>query len=489
MISMSQAYSIRQLRKQGDSVAEIARKVGVSRNTVYNHLAKDDLSPSIPIASPRPKLLDPWRPLIASWLEQDRLEWRKQRHTAHRIWARLRDEEGVECGESTVRQYVRALKAELGIGQDDDFLDLAWQPGEAQADFGEADFHVRGVRRRLSYFVLAFPYSNVGIAQVFPGENAECVCQALRNVFESVGGVPGRIVFDNATGVGRRVCEKVSTTELFAAFSAHYNFAFSFCNADAGHEKGSVEAKVRYLRSNLFVPVPRVTSMDAYNAKLPAMCMGLCKEHYIKGVKGEAEDQLFMEDRLAMAGLPPKPFEAVRYERPKADKQGKVKLDGRHSYSTDPSLAGSELIAALGATKVAVYTASGEFVCEHERAYGAGPTDTCDPASQLAVLAAKAGGWVNSRVRFTVPDGLREHMDSLEKPDLRAELRMMRDQCALTGWDATVAAMAAALEATGRIDAASVSVAAARIAGGSIVYDEPVDLSEYDRMAGIGEVA
>ena len=57
MISMSQAYSIRQLRKRGDSVAEIARKVGVSRNTVYNHLAKDDLSPSIPITAARPKLL------------------------------------------------------------------------------------------------------------------------------------------------------------------------------------------------------------------------------------------------------------------------------------------------------------------------------------------------------------------------------------------------------------------------------------------------
>ena len=52
--------------------------------------------------------------------------------------------------------------------------------GEAQADFGEADFYVMGVRRRLSYFVLTFPYSNVGLAQVFPGENAECVCQALR---------------------------------------------------------------------------------------------------------------------------------------------------------------------------------------------------------------------------------------------------------------------------------------------------------------------
>ncbi len=216
------------------------------------------------------------------------------------------------------------------------------------------------------------------------------------------------------------------------------------------------------------------------------MCMSLAKEHY---AKGEPEDQLFVEDGLAMAGLPERPFDCVRYERPEADKKGKVRLDERHLHSTDPSLAGRELIAALGATEVAIYTASGELVCEHERAYGPGPTDTCDPASQLAPLAVKAGGWVNSRVRFAVPDELREHMDSLEKPDLRSELRLMRDQCAPTGWEATVAAMAAALSATGRVDAASVSVAAARIAGGSVVYDEPVDLAEYDRMAGIGEVA
>lgn len=240
------------------------------------------------------------------------------------------------------------------------------------------------------------------------------------------------------------------------------------------------------MRSNLFVPVPRVTDMGAYNGKLPAMCMSLAKKHY---AKGEPEDRLFVEDRLAMAGLPERPFDCVRYERPKADKKGKVRLDVRHLYSTDPSLAGRELIAALGATEAAIYTASGELVCEHERAYGPGPTDMCDPASQLALLAVKAGGWVNSRVRFAVPDELREHMDSLEKPDLRTELRLIRDQCALTGWEATVAAMAAVLSATGRVDAASVSVAAARIAGGSVVYDEPVDLAEYDRMAGIGKVA
>lgn len=58
MISMSQAYSIRQLRKQGETVAAIARKVGVCRNTVYNCLAEDDLSPKMPTVKGRAKLLD-----------------------------------------------------------------------------------------------------------------------------------------------------------------------------------------------------------------------------------------------------------------------------------------------------------------------------------------------------------------------------------------------------------------------------------------------
>lgn len=484
MISMSQQHSIRQLRKQGDTVSEIARKVGVCRNTVYSCLARDDLSPQMPVVQARPKLLDPYRPLIVSWLEEDAREWRKQRHTAHRIWVRLTTEEGVECGESTVREYVRNLRRETGRPDAEGFLDLEWQPGEAQADFGEADFYVRGVKTRMSYFVLTFPYSNVGVAQVFPGENAECVCQGLRNVFEFAGGVPARIVFDNATGVGRRVCEKVRTTGLFGAFAAHYNFAFSFCNPDSGNEKGSVEAKVRYLRSNLFVPVPKMTDPARYNAKLPAMCMALCKEHYLKG---EPEEQLFVEDRLAMAGLPPRAFDVVRWERHKADKKGKVRLDGRHWYSTDPALAGRELVVGLRATTVTVHSASGEPVCEHPRAYGPAPTDTCDPASQLAVLAVKAGGWVNSRVRLAVPDDLREHMDSLSKPDLRAELRVMRDQSAVSGWDATVGAMRACLAATGRIDEAGVALAAARAATGEVVYDEAVDLAEYDRALGVAE--
>ena len=111
MISMSQTYSIRQMRKNGESISEIARKTGVSRNTVYAKLAISDLSTRMPVKSGKAKTLDRYRGVIESWLDEDAANWRKQRHTARRIWHRLRDEHGVECCESTVRHYVRDLKA------------------------------------------------------------------------------------------------------------------------------------------------------------------------------------------------------------------------------------------------------------------------------------------------------------------------------------------------------------------------------------------
>lgn len=480
MISMSQTYSIRQMRKNGESISEIARKVGVSRNTVYAKLAEPNLSPRIPVKRPKEKLLDRYRCVIESWLDEDARNWRKQRHTARRIWHRLRDEYGVECCESTVRHYVHDLKVRRKSFARS-YLDLAWSPGEAQADFGEADFTVYGTKRRLRFFVLSFPYSNMGFVQVFPAENAECVCQALKQIFEYVRGVPTRIVFDNATGVGRRVCDRVRTTETFAAFAAHYGFAFTFCNPNAGHEKGNVEGKVRFVRNNLFVPVPRLWRIETFNEKLLDRCYALSKEHYIKG---EEEKQLFMEDGIAMAGLPETPFDVVKYIRCKANKQGKVQVEGRHWYSADPSLANQELIVGLGATRLAIYTQGGERVCEHERQYGNAPTDSANPASQLPLLTMKLNAWRNSSVRSSIPDGLRDYMDGLDRPELGSSLKIMRNQVQRFGWEATLSAMECALRSTGRLDEASVAVAAARAEGGSIAYDEPVDLGVYDAAMG-----
>ena len=69
MIGMSKAYSIRQLRMDGASIAEISRKLEVSRDTVYKYLAAEDLSQRPPAPRGRTSSLDRYRPLIESWLD------------------------------------------------------------------------------------------------------------------------------------------------------------------------------------------------------------------------------------------------------------------------------------------------------------------------------------------------------------------------------------------------------------------------------------
>ena len=99
--------------------------------------------------------------MIEQWLAENRANWRKQRHTATRIWERSGDEHGAEV--STVTRAVARPGREFAAERDEAFMDLVWHPGEAQADFGEVDVLLRGVVQRMHHFVLDFPYSNVGL--------------------------------------------------------------------------------------------------------------------------------------------------------------------------------------------------------------------------------------------------------------------------------------------------------------------------------------
>ena len=328
----------------------------------------------------------------------------------------------------------------------------------------------------MRHFVLDFPYSNVGPSQLMPGENAECACQALRDIFEWLGGVPPRIVFDNAAGVGRRMFERVRLTRLFQSFQAHYGFEYVFCNAYAGHEKGGVESRVGAVRRKLFVPVPSVWSMPAFNVRLLERCLALGdKDHYRKGGR---ETDLFAEDRKALLALPETRFDVVTWKRMKADKYGIVTVEGRHRYAAGPEHAGREPVVGLRAFEVRAASMPPGPASRRIRA----PTATTPPAAttrpcRSGCCGDRPGAWPNSQVREALPDPLREWLDGQERAVLAEGLRTLRQAERESGWANAVAAMAEILETTGGIDRAGVCLAAARHAAGTepVAYDEPVD--------------
>ena len=480
---MGKMEDIRRRAGGGEPIASIARAAGVSEPTARECAMMGDLSPEPPRRRrPESGLLAPYEGAIDSWLDDDCRNWRKQRHTAVRVYVRLRDELGYGGSRSTVQRCVGRRREEMARERDrrdaEGFLTLSWLPGEVQVDFGEADFRVRGVVTRGKYLTVTFPHSNVGLTQVFWGEASECVCQGLRNVFEFAGGVPRRAVFDNATEVGRRVGGSVRLSEPFRRFAAHCGLDYALTNPRSGNERGNVENKVGCHRRNLFVPVPSFHDVASFNRRLPADCLDLSagRRHHRLGTP---ELELFGEDRDALSPLPPAAFSCARW----GSKQGTFTVGGLHRHSAGPAHARRDVDVALGAFGVTACDAStGEVVATYGREWGEGPTDSSDPTLQLGPLCMRPAGWRDSSVRASLPAELVSFLDARAPADLAADLRVLRDEGAGRSWPTVVGGMSRSLAATGGVDRASVALSAARAAAGDerVEYDEEVGLGVYD---------
>jgi len=484
---MSQINSIKDFAREGQSVAKIAKALTIDEKTVRKYLKQEDFSPCIPGKTVRASKLDMHKPLIDQWLDEDKGHWFKQRHTAKRIHDRLKAESpGYACSYNIVQRYVKdRLRAERALRASQE---LVWHPGESQCDFGEADFLERGEIVRKKYLALSFPYSNDSFCQVFGGEASECVCQGLKDIFTFIGGVPPVIVFDNATGVGRRVGDVIHEAALFQRMRAHYGFSVRFCNPESGHEKGNVENKVGYTRRNLFVPMPEYDDVEEYNRKLLTLhTVKATEEHY---KKLQPIGQLFEADRAALRTLPRLPFDAVRYEYLKADGYGKVRVDARHYYSTCPENAGQEVLVAIRAHTVEILDrTSKQRLVQHVRNYEPQRSDTCDYRTSLAVLMRNVGAWPNSGIRDLVPAGLKEVMDGEPRVELRATLQTMHRLTVTYDFETALKALEEGLRIN-RTAFCDTAALAARISGYGLTMEPErgQDLRIYDELLqGVGQ--
>ncbi len=179
----------------GMSKSAAARLFGINRKTVSKMLEHSVPPGYRRKGSPvRPKL-DPFIPIIDQILEEDRSLLKKQRHTAKRIFERLRDEHGFTGGITIVTDYVRERKRRTR----EVFVPLSHAPGHAQVDFGETLGVIGGVQRKLHYFAMALPHSDAFFIKAYPGETTEAFCDGHVSAFAFFGGNPLSVLYDNTT--------------------------------------------------------------------------------------------------------------------------------------------------------------------------------------------------------------------------------------------------------------------------------------------------
>lgn len=273
----------------------------------------------------------------------------------------------------------------------------------------------------------------------------------------------------------------IHESALFAKFRAHHHFEARFCNPRSGWEKGNVERKVGYERSNLFVPPEPFDDIETYNRRLLDAHETKASElHYKKGIR---ISELFLKDKEALYPLPRSRFHVCRYDYFKADGYGKVRIDGEHYYSTRPEYAGKRnVLVGIMAHYIDIYNEDNGLLVRHKRQYGDYRTDLSDYSTTVTMLLHKPGSWHNSGVRLEMPDPLREYMDHLEKPELKNCLALLADLSRQYAFYPAIDAMNRSLR-DGRISASDAELICERICsyGLDTPPTEGPDLTRYDK--------
>jgi len=256
---------------------------------------------------------------------------RKQRHTARRIFERLRDEHGYLGGEVAVRRYVASQRRVSG----EVFVPLSQPAGEAQFDFGEATAEIAGVRVKAALAVMTLPYSDAFLVSAYPRECTETFQAGHVAAFAFFGGVPTKTAYDNTRIAVSRIVggnERTLTRE-FLRLESHFLFTHRFCRVARGNEKGHVENLVGYSRRNFLVPVPSFGSFTELNAHLQERCLADLQRR-LRG-NGQTKAELLEADRAARLPEPAAPLLDPRQPLLPLDARN-PRLGGRQQRRTRP---------------------------------------------------------------------------------------------------------------------------------------------------------
>ena len=385
MFAVEVYATVRQLVfNEGKSRREVARLLGLSRDTVRK-MCRFSAPPGYVRSKPatRPKL-GPLIGVIDAILESDRTAPPKQRHTAKRIFERLRDEHGFAGGYTSVKDYVREARTR----QKETFVPLSHPPGHAQVDFGEALGVIGGERMKIHFFCMDLPHSDACFVKAYPAETLEAFLDGHVSALAFFGGVPHSVLYDNTKLAVARILPDGTRerTQGFVRLISHYAFKDRFGRPGKGNDKGKVEALVKHVRRTFLTPMPHAASLEALNAALERQCLARLNE--TAGRDPRPIGERLEADLAAFRSLPSTPFEPCDVRPGRVSSTALVRYRGV-DYSV-PTRYGHRAVVVKGFVEEVVILAGSEEIARHRRCYEKGGF-VFDPLHYLALLEQKPG--------------------------------------------------------------------------------------------------
>ena len=414
---------IRRLHElEGWSERRIARELNLGRRTVHKYLSREESTEEPVYKRKQPTIavkMGVYQAKVDKWLTEDASAPEKQRHTAHRIWVRLQEEEGAAAlSESTVRHYVARRRRALALSAPKVFLHLEFPAGDvAQVDWGEATATINGRTIKVWMFCMRLGYSTASFVALYPHGRMEAFLDGHIRAFQFFGGVPRRLIYDNLRSAVTRILHGRGRklNQRFEALVAHYLFAPIFANPAAGWEKGLVENLVGSSRRNYLVPVPVADSLATINHDLTRRLLGeRARVAHERG--GPTISELWDAERTKFIALPLHSFRASTSGAAHVSHQATVRHQ-QVQYSVPAALVGCNLRLEAFYDHIEVYDGARRVARHALGIPGQPPVLELD--HYLDVLLHKPGGVRNARVVNELGESVTSYRDAFleARPD------------------------------------------------------------------------
>ncbi len=348
---------------RGVSIKKLARRTGLSRNTIRKALRSD--APPAYRREPAGSMLDPFKDEIHRLLRDDpKLSGVRVREEIEPL--------GFAGGKTIVDDYLREVRPI--------FLRLrthqrtVYRPGEVcQWDLWEPSRLVPvgyGQVRRAWVVVCCLGYSRAGAGALIFRKEAPDVLWGMTRCVWALGGLPELMVWDREgclhAGGGR-------PTEAYAAWCGQLPVGWLFCEPADPQAKGCVERLQGYLETN-FEPGRRFANHLDFQLQLDAWFeKANARTH--KTLRARPIDRL-IEEREVMRPLPESEPDLDRRWVLRVPPDPHVRFD-TNDYSLDPNLVGRRVEVRVSQREmIAVALDTGELACRHERCFAKNRTVT-----------------------------------------------------------------------------------------------------------------
>jgi transposase len=368
----------------GLSQNEVAERLGHSKRSVKRALDNPEprqYTQSGPRTTP---VADSVRPIVQQWLQDDQSKPRKQRHTQTRIYERLRDEYQFTGSRRTISTLIKKLQGKTP----EVFCPIDHPPaGEVQIDWGQATVLLSGEEIKVMIFCARSAYSKATFVHAYMRDDMISFLDAHVHMFAWLGGVPGKLAYDNLKTAVAHVCagKNRQLTQRFIALRSHYLFTSRFCNVASGNEKGHVENSVKRAERTYLTPLPQVNSLDALNQHLSQWTERDLQR--IDKDTGQTYGQMFQEEQKQFRQLPETPFPACVSNAIRIDKRSTVPHN-QSRYSVPVQYATQHATVRAFIDRVEVLCEN-KIIATHERVR---PGDwSLQMAHYIALLETKPG--------------------------------------------------------------------------------------------------